>query len=43
MKSQYGNPKYAGKVKELKAELQRLKKLYKVTPPPTLRKRKKKS
>ena len=39
MKSQYDNPKYAGKVKELKGELERLKKLYKVTPPPPLRKR----
>jgi len=30
MKSQYGNPKYAGKIKELKAELERLKVYYKV-------------
>jgi len=43
MKSQYDNPKYAGKVKELKAELEKLKKLYKVTPPPPLRKRQPKS
>lgn len=38
MKSQYENPGYAAKIKELKVELERLKKLYKVTPPPPLRK-----
>lgn len=43
MRSQYDNPKYAGKVKKLKAELQKLKELYKVTPPPPLRKQKPKS
>lgn len=32
MKSQYDNPKYAGKIKELKTELERLKKQYKVKP-----------
>ncbi|MBW8016296.1 MAG: sulfatase [Planctomycetes bacterium] len=38
MKSQYENKKYAAKIKELKVELERLKKQYEVTPPPTLRK-----
>ena len=37
MKSQYDNPEYAAKVAELKAELQRLRKVYKVPPPPPLR------
>ncbi len=36
MTSQYDNPKYAGRIKELKAELEKLKKFYKVTPPPPL-------
>ena len=43
MKSQYENPKYAGDVRELKAELEKLKKRYEVTPPPPLRKKNTKS
>lgn len=37
MKSEYENKKYAAKIKELKVELERLKKLYKVTPPPAIK------
>jgi arylsulfatase A-like enzyme len=37
MKSEYDNPKYAGKINKLKAELARLKKYYMVTPPPPLK------
>ena len=33
MKSEYSNPEYAGEVKRLKKELQRLRKLYKVPVP----------
>jgi len=37
MKSAYSDPKYAAKVAELKAELQRLRKVYRVPPNPPLR------
>ncbi len=36
MKNEYDNPEYAGKINELKEELARLKKYYKVPPPPPL-------
>ncbi|MCK4958923.1 MAG: DUF4976 domain-containing protein, partial [Planctomycetes bacterium] len=42
MKSEYDNPEYAGKVKELKAELKRLKVQYKVPEPAALKEPRKK-
>jgi arylsulfatase A-like enzyme len=42
MKSEYYNPGYANKIIEMKAELVRLKKHYKVTPPPPLKQPRKK-
>ena len=36
MQSEYENPKYADKIEELKAELQKLKKQYKVAPAPPM-------
>ena len=39
MHSEYDNPEYAEKIKELKVELKRLKKFYKVTPPPPINKK----
>jgi len=38
MNSEYDNKKYAAKIKELKVELEELKKQYKVTPPPPQKK-----